>query len=59
MTDLDYHEPVARLLGLGRPDFPWPDYPQRYGLTAEHIPELIRMATDARIWEETGEAPQV
>ncbi len=45
-------EPVARLLGLGKPgdsrQFPWPDYCS-YGFTAQHIPALIRVATDASL----------
>jgi hypothetical protein len=46
-----YHPPVARLLTLGRePAFRrvWPDY-RHLGLTARHVPELIRMATDAAL----------
>lgn len=57
MPDISYHEPVAQLLTLGDPrDMPaeedifgayhWCNYPTRFGLTTEHVPELIRMATD-------------
>lgn len=44
--------PVDRLLGYGewkvRRD-PWADY-LSIGLTREHVPELIRMATDVLLW---------
>ncbi len=46
----NYTEPVAALLTFGgiewrRCDDPWPDY-RELGLSAEHVPDLIRMATD-------------
>ena len=46
----DYTDPVARLLDYGGFDLrrinePWPDYLER-GFSGEHVPELIRMATD-------------
>jgi len=60
-----YAFPLDELLTLGdaRPTkHHWPDYRQ-YGLTAEHIPDLIRMATDdelntansqsAKVWAPT------
>ena len=46
-----YHDPVAQLLTLGDPRqegqvaSEWRDYPA-LGLTAEHVPELARMALD-------------
>jgi len=45
-----YNDPVAKLLTYRRFTFrdmskPWPDY-RKLGLTHEHVPELIRMATD-------------
>jgi hypothetical protein len=43
-----YPEPVSRLLTLGDPGAlgdDWPDY-LGYGFGAEHVPDLIRMATD-------------
>jgi hypothetical protein len=48
---MTYKSPVDQLLTLGkatggRVPENWPDYPGLYGLTEEHIPELIRMATD-------------
>ena len=46
----DYADPVARLLDYGGFDLrrinePWPDYLE-LGFSGEHVPELIRMATD-------------
>lgn len=44
----EYAPPLDRLLELGRGptrEAGWPDYLQ-YGFTSEHVPELIRMATD-------------
>ncbi|NJO10873.1 MAG: hypothetical protein HC873_15870 [Leptolyngbyaceae cyanobacterium SL_1_1] len=26
----------------------WPDYPAQFGFTLEHVPDLVRMATDKR-----------
>jgi HEAT repeat protein len=43
------------LLTLGGPKDQWDDF-GRLGLGAEHVPELIRMATDAAL-NETGEEP--
>jgi hypothetical protein len=42
-----YRPPLDTLLTLGqaRMDRKWPDY-STYGVTSEHIPDLIRMATD-------------
>jgi hypothetical protein len=49
---MEYHLPVDRLLTYGscqgQPD--WPDY-LTLGLTAEHVPELIRMALDSELDE--------
>ena len=36
MSDINYPEPLSRLVTLGEPDSPWPDYPALYGLTQEH-----------------------
>ena len=55
-TTLDYSNPVDQLLAI--PDYKggyryqgWSDYVGSYGLLAEHVPELIRLATDIdRIW---------
>lgn len=46
-----YKNPVAKLLNFG--DFrnlkEWPDYPQEFGFTNEHISQLIEMATDEEL----------
>jgi len=55
---LSYLPPLDRLLTYGDcrelPDDP--NYVDELGLTADHIPELIRMATDEELleWEESG-----
>ena len=59
MSDINYPDPLSRLVTLGPPLEPWPDYPALYGLTQEHIPELTPMATDAHIWEEDEKDPAV
>ena len=44
----DFPAPVSRLLTLGNPGPPgaeWLDY-LAYGFTAEHVPDLMRLATD-------------
>lgn len=50
-----YSEPVNKLLSYGvlSPENtdPWPDYPQ-LGIGPEHIPDLIRMATDISLMED-------
>jgi hypothetical protein len=55
-----YHDPVARLLGLGsvqgQPE--WRDYPA-LGLTAEHVPELVRMALDDDLYWGEGEGTEM
>lgn len=48
MLSSTYSPPVDFLLTLGEDAAraePWPDY-RRYGLNEEHVPELIRLATD-------------
>ena len=47
MVDSEYTEPVAQLLTYGDPrdETEWPDY-LTLGFTEEHVPELIKMATD-------------
>ncbi len=44
----NYSPPVNKLLTYGecRRSKNWPNY-RKLGLTEEHIPELIRMATDS------------
>src|SRR5260370_21916606 len=52
MNTTTYTSPVDKLLTLGEAEFvlqeKWPDYPE-IGLGPEHIPELIRMATDREL----------
>ena len=49
MNTTTYTSPVDKLLTLGKPESSspekWPNYLE-FGLGPEHIPELIRMATD-------------
>jgi hypothetical protein len=56
-----YPEPVARLLTLGDPGAlgdDWPDYLD-HGLAPEHIPDLIRMATDPALNLGKPDSPDV
>lgn len=55
-----YQEPVARLLALGRPvrGEASPDYAQ-LGLTAEYVPELLRLAQDQELLDADSEGPEV
>ncbi|MBD2072048.1 hypothetical protein H6F93_31765 [Leptolyngbya sp. FACHB-671] len=49
-----YQPPVANLLSYGElkpANQPWADYVADLGLTETHIAELIRMMTDAELWE--------
>ena len=48
MSTIDYQSPVDLLLSYGdcRNLKTWPDYLQELGLTVDHTPDLIRMATD-------------
>ncbi len=53
-----YGEPVAKLLWLGAaPDYSG-DY-KEFNFKKEHIPDLIRMATDKRLHEYVQDEPQV
>ena len=47
MTDFNYPKPISQLLALGdvRGQRAWPDY-LALGITADHVPDLIRMARD-------------
>lgn len=51
METPNYSPPVDQLLTYGdcREIKEMPDYPGKFGLTEEHIPDLIRMATDPKI----------
>jgi hypothetical protein len=53
----EYAPPVDRLLSYPDPDAPgqeWADYVGELGLGAEHVPELIRMATDPNLHSRPG-----
>jgi hypothetical protein len=59
----DFSEPVLRLISLGEAEArrpTWPDYLE-FGITSEHIPELLRIITDVEaFWpEEDINAPEV
>lgn len=47
--------PVDRLLSYRVTDFreEWPDYLAEFGFSAEHVGELLRLAVDQTIWDET------
>ncbi|MBU0491480.1 MAG: DUF1186 domain-containing protein [Chloroflexi bacterium] len=52
MTETDYLPPIDQLLtySTGRPPLAWPNY-LALGLGSEHVPDLIRMATDDELFE--------
>jgi hypothetical protein len=58
-----YSNPVAKLLTYGdchEMDLhDWPNYPETVGLTADDVPELIRMATDRTLWELKGDRLEI
>lgn len=60
MSAADYQPPVAHLLSYGRPKVAspaqWFDYVAAYGFTDEHIPDLIRLASETDLnWEDDVE----
>jgi hypothetical protein len=58
----DYPSPVDALLTYGEVEswrHEWPNYPAALGLEPEHIPDLIRMATDRELNRAEGESPRV
>ena len=60
MPATDYQPPVAELLSRGRPKEinrdQWFDYVAAYGFTDEHIPDLIRLASEEDLnWQDEGE----
>ncbi len=60
-TKNDYPPPVDKLLTYGKSDLGpknWPDY-RELGLGPEHIPDLIRMATDEELNLADSETPEV
>src|SRR5947209_6188084 len=55
----DYPPPLDQLLTLGEPRQPgWPDYRAR-GIGPQHVPDLIRMATDPGLNGADGDSPLV
>ena len=63
MTDANYPPPLDRLLTYGDPGFQnraeWPNYVEMFQLGPEHVPDLIRMATDADLNEADTDSPEV
>lgn len=69
-TNFGYSDPVARLLTLGDPREMhrepewwggpnWPNYPVEFGLKPEHVPDLIRMATDQELNQAMSDTSEV
>ena len=60
MTEFDYGAPVSKLLTLGdvREQRAWRDY-AALGLTADHIPDLIRLALDEELMWADSENDEV
>ncbi|MBA4159122.1 MAG: hypothetical protein H0X65_16835, partial [Gemmatimonadetes bacterium] len=59
MMDASYPPPLDRLLTLGAPDIDeWLEY-RELGFGEEHIPELIRMATDEELIRGETEDPAI
>lgn len=56
MSAEGYQPPVDQLLAYGRPNLAYPDqwinYVDELGLTTEHIPELVRLASDKELDED-------
>jgi HEAT repeat protein len=61
MSISDYQFPVSELLNYGdcRNYQEWPDYVQKLNLEAQHIPELLRMATDEELNQAGSDSKQV
>ncbi len=57
---MTYPYPISRLLNLGDPrgQSGWPVY-RTIGLTAEHVPDLIRMATDGSLNQADSDSREV
>ncbi|MFL5700423.1 MAG: hypothetical protein ACJ797_25370, partial [Ktedonobacteraceae bacterium] len=62
MGTTDYPPPVDKLLTYGKPELSeaedWPNYLE-LGFTPEHIPDLIRLATDKELNEGDLESLEV
>lgn len=64
MTTETYAPPVDKLLSYGDPTKKdklgmWPDYVAEFGFGREHIPDLIRLATNRELTEAETESAQV
>jgi hypothetical protein len=63
MTESNYPPPLDRLLTYGDPGFQdradWPDYVAMLQLEPQHVPDLIRMATDADLTEADPDSSEV
>ncbi len=61
MTTTTYPSPVDKLLTIGKPEVvnveDWANYLE-LGLSAEHIPDLLRMLTDDELLKENEEKPE-
>ena len=60
MPASDYQPPVSQILSYGRPKntnrTQWFDYVEAFGFTDEHIPDLIRLASEEDLnWQDEGE----
>ena len=55
---MPYPPPLDQLLSFGDAWAmdPWPDYPARFGLGPQHVPDLVRMATDRDLLDGEGQA---
>jgi len=62
MDAIAYPPPVDKLLTYGKPELSeaedWPNYLE-FGFTPEHIPDLIRMATDKELNKADPESLEV
>lgn len=54
-----YSPPLTKLLTLGAPQKGWPNYGARFGLTPEHIPDLLRMMQDEELLWAPSDRPEV
>lgn len=55
-----YSDPVSRLLSLDEPKRnQWLNYIETFGFSAEHIPELVRMASDPDLQMADQNSPEV
>jgi hypothetical protein len=63
MTTVSYAPPVDKLLSYGYPskinNGDWPDYVAEFGFSAEHVPDLIRLATDMELSQALTESDEI